>query len=136
MPIVLIAKTDEDYAAWVAEQKGAAAAEAESATQTWTQDDLMARGEAVYNTSCAACHQASGAGIPGVFPAITGSASAAGPAAAHLALVMNGVTGTAMQAFGAQLSDVDLAAVVTFERNGLGNSAGDMVQPSDVAAAR
>jgi len=136
MPIVLIAKTEEDYAAWVAEQKGAAAAEAESATQTWTQDDLMARGEAVYNTNCAACHMANGAGIPGVFPAITGSALATGPAADHLNVVMNGVTGTAMQAFGAQLSDVDLAAVVTFERNGLGNSAGDMLQPSDVAAAR
>ncbi len=136
MPIVLVAKTEDDYRAWVAEQKGAAEAEAASATQTWTMDDLMAKGEAVYNTNCSACHQASGAGIPGVFPAITGSAYAAGPAADHIGVVMDGVKGTAMQAFGAQLSDVDLAAVVTFERNGLGNSAGDMVQPSDVAAAR
>ena len=136
MPIVLVAKTEDDYRAWVAEQKGAAEAEAASATQTWTMDDLMAKGEAVYNTNCSACHQASGAGIPGVFPAITGSAYAAGPVADHIGIVIDGVKGTAMQAFGAQLSDVDLAAVVTFERNGLGNSAGDMVQPSDVAAAR
>ncbi len=136
MPIVLIAKTEEDYRSWVAGQKGAVAAEAEAATRIWTMDDLMARGEAVYNTHCVACHQTNGVGIPGMFPAITGGALATGPVADHLNMVMNGVTGTAMQAFGAQLSDVDLAAVVTFERNGLGNSAGDMVQPSDVAAAR
>ena len=136
MPIVLIAKTEEDYQQWVADQKAGAAAEAASATKTWTMDDLVARGEEVYNTNCAACHQATGAGIPGVFPAITGGAFATGPVADHLDIVMNGKAGTAMQAFGAQLSDVDLAAVVTFERNGLGNSAGDMVQPSAVAAAR
>ncbi|MDH3980473.1 MAG: cytochrome c oxidase subunit II [Gammaproteobacteria bacterium] len=136
MPIVLIAKTEEDYAAWVAEQKGAAEADAAAATQTWSMDDLIARGESVYNTNCAACHQANGAGIPGVFPAITGSAIATGDMAGHVDIVMNGKAGTAMQAFGAQLNDVDLAAVITFQRNALGNSAGDMVQPSDIAAAR
>jgi cytochrome c oxidase subunit II len=136
MPIVLIAKTEEDYRAWVQEQKGAAAAEAASATQTWTMDDLIARGESVYNTNCAACHQADGQGIPGVFPAIAGSAIATGDIAGHTDIVMNGKAGTAMQAFGAQLNDVDLAAVITFQRNAFGNTAGDMVQPSDVAAAR
>ena len=136
MPIVLIAKTEEDYAAWVAEQKGAAAAEVEAATQTWTMDDLMARGESVYNTNCAACHQPNGQGIPGVFPAIAGSAIATGDVTGHTDIVMNGKTGTAMQAFGAQLNDVDLAAVITYQRNAFGNDAGDMVQPSDVAAAR
>ncbi len=136
MPIVLIAKTEEDYAAWVAEQKGAAAAEVEAATQTWTMDDLMARGESVYNTNCAACHQPNGQGIPGVFPAIAGSAIATGDVTGHTDIVMNGKAGTAMQAFGAQLNDVDLAAVITYQRNAFGNDAGDMVQPSDVAAAR
>ena len=136
MPIVLVAKTEEDYAAWVAEQKGAAAAEAESAGKTWSMDELMAKGEQVYNTNCAACHQATGQGIPGVFPAIAGSAIATGPVEGHMDIVMHGKPGTAMQAFGAQLSDTDLAAVITFERNGFGNSKGDMVQPSDVAAAR
>ncbi len=136
MPIVLIAKTEEDYATWVAEQKGAAEAEMAAATQTWTMDDLVARGEAVYNTNCAACHQANGAGIPGVFPAIAGGAISTGDMAGHMDIVINGKAGTAMQAFGAQLSDVDLAAVITFERNGFGNDKGDMVQPSEIAAAR
>jgi len=135
MPIVLIAKTEEDYQAWVNEQKGAAAAAADAATATLTMDELMAKGETVYNTNCAACHQANGAGIPGVFPAIAGGVLATGDVAGHIDIVVNGKTGTAMQAFGEQLSAVDLAAVITYERNAFGNNAGDMVQPSDVAVA-
>jgi len=136
MPIVLVAKTEEDYKAWVAEQKaGAAAAEAAS-TQTLTKDELMTKGEAVYNKICAACHQATGQGIPGVFPAIAGSKIATGDKAAHLNIVVHGKTGTAMQAFGEQLNAVDLAAVITYERNAFGNNTGDMVQPSDIAAAK
>jgi cytochrome c oxidase subunit 2 len=136
MPIVLIAKTEENYQQWVADQKAGAAAVAAAATVTWTLDDLVAKGESVYNTNCLACHQANGQGIPGVFPAIAGSAIATGDMAGHVNIVMNGKTGTAMQAFGAQLSDVDLAAVITYQRNAFGNDAGDMVQPSDIAAAR
>ncbi|MEN8107117.1 MAG: cytochrome c oxidase subunit II [Pseudomonadota bacterium] len=136
MPIVLIAKTEEDYQQWVTDQKAGAAAAAEAAMQIWTMDDLVARGESVYNTNCAACHQANGQGIPGVFPAIAGSAIATGDVAGHMDIVMNGKTGTAMQAFGAQLNDVDLAAVMTYQRNAFGNDAGDMVQPSDIAATR
>jgi cytochrome c oxidase subunit 2 len=136
MPIVLIAKTEEDYQAWVAEQKGAAAADAAAATQTLAMDELMAKGEAVYNTSCAACHQANGQGIPGVFSPIAGSPIATGDVAAHIDIVVNGKAGTAMQAFGEQLNAVDLAAVITYERNGFGNNTGDMVQPADIAAAK
>ena len=136
MPIVLIAKTEDDYQQWVADQKAGAAAAAAAATETWTLDDLVAKGESVYNTNCLACHQANGQGIPGVFPAIAGSAIAKGDMAGHVDIVMNGKTGTAMQAFGAQLGDVDLAAVITYQRNAFGNDAGDMVQPSDIAAAR
>ena len=136
MPIVLVAKTEEDYQAWVAEQKGSAAADAAAATQTLTMDELMARGETVYNSHCAACHQANGQGIPGVFKPIAGSPIATGDVAAHIDIVVNGKAGTAMQAFGEQLNAVDLAAVITYERNGFGNNAGDMVQPSDIAAAK
>jgi cytochrome c oxidase subunit 2 len=136
MPIVLIAKTEEDYAAWVTEQKGAAAAAADAATATLTMDELMAQGEAAYNKTCAACHQANGQGIPGVFPAIAGSAIAKGDVAGHLDIVLNGKDGTAMQAFGEQLGAVDLAAVITYQRNAFGNDTGDMVQPADVAAAK
>jgi cytochrome c oxidase subunit 2 len=136
MPIVLVAKTEEDYAAWVAEQKGAAEAEAAAAGKDWSMEELMAKGESVYNTNCAACHQPNGQGIPGVFPPIAGGPISTGDLAAHVDIVLNGKAGTAMQAFGAQLSDVDLAAVITFERNGFGNDKGDMVQPSEIAAAR
>jgi cytochrome c oxidase subunit 2 len=136
MPIVLIAKTEDDYAQWVADQQAGAAAEAAAAGKTWTMDDLVAKGGEVYKKNCAACHQAEGQGIPGVFPAITGSAVATGDVAKHIDIGINGVTGTAMAAFGPQLSDVELAAVITYQRNALGNSVGDMVQPSDIAAAR
>ncbi|MGB5440006.1 MAG: cytochrome c, partial [Gammaproteobacteria bacterium] len=90
----------------------------------------------VYNTNCAACHMPNGAGIPGVFPAMTGSPITTGPIAGHIDIIINGKPGTAMQAFGAQLNDVDIAAVITYERNRLGNSVGDMLQPSAIAAAR
>jgi cytochrome c oxidase subunit 2 len=136
MPIVLVAKTEEDYKAWVADQKaGAAAAEAAS-TQTLTKDELMTKGEAVYDKICAACHQAGGVGIPGVFPPLAGSKIATGDRAAHLNIVLHGKPGTAMQAFGEQLNAVDLAAVITYERNAFGNNTGDVVQPSDIAAAK
>ena len=92
----------------------------------------MERGEGVYNQSCASCHQANGEGIPGVFPAMKGGAITTGPVEGHLDIVVNGKAGTAMQAFGAQLSEVDLAAVITYERNAWGNNTGDVVQPVDV----
>lgn len=136
MPIVVIAKNEADYKQWIQEQKAAAEAEANSAGREWTQAELMTKGESVYNATCAACHQANGAGLPGVFPPIAGGPKATGPMEGHLDVVMNGTPGTAMQAFGAQLSDVDIAAVITYERNAFGNNKGDQIQPSAVAAAR
>jgi len=138
MPIVVNAVSEDAFKQWVAEQqtaKAAAAAEA-SADKTWTMDELMARGEEVYNKTCAACHQATGQGVPNVFPALAGSAIATGDRAAHMNIVLNGKAGTAMQAFGPQLNDLELAAVITYERNAWGNNTGDVVQPGDVAAAR
>ena len=103
---------------------------------TLPRDELMAKGEQVYNKICAACHQAGGVGIPGVFPAIAGSKIAIGDKAAHINIVVHGKLGTAMQAFNEQLSEVDLASVITYERNAFGNKAGDMVQPADVVTAK
>ena len=102
------------------------------------QADTAASGSGadLYSKNCAACHQANGAGIPGVFPAIAGGPIATGDVAAHINIVVNGKAGTAMQAFGEQLSAVDLAAIITYERNGFGNNVGDMVQPADVVAAK
>lgn len=136
MPVVLVAKSESDYQEWLAGMKSDAADELAAADAEWSMTDLMARGEAVYNTNCAACHQPDGAGLPGVFPAITGSAVATGPAQEHIDLILNGRSGTAMAAFGSQLSDVELAAVVTYQRNALGNQTGDSVQPSTVKSMR
>ncbi len=136
MPVVVVALEEAQYLDWVAEQKAAKQAELMASGKDWSMADLMAKGEKVYNTNCAACHQANGEGLPGVFPAIKGSALATGPTSDHLAIVMQGKAGTAMAAFGPQLSDVDLAAVITYQRNALGNSTGDLVQPSDIKAAR
>ena len=94
------------------------------------------RGETVYQANCAACHGQTGAGIPGAFPAMTGSPIVIGDVAGHVNIVVNGKSGTAMAAFKGQLNDVDLAAVITYERNALGNSVGDMVQPSAIKNAR
>ncbi len=135
MPIVVVAKSEADYAEWVAQQKAAADAAAASADREWTKDELMARGEKVYATNCAACHQANGAGIPGAFPALAGSALATGDAAGHIDIVMHGKPGTAMAAYKNLLNDADLAAVITYERHAWGNNA-SVVQPAAIKAAR
>ena len=136
MPIVVEAKSEADYAQWVADQKMASAAAAADDDREMTMDELMSRGEKVYGTHCAACHQATGAGLPPAFPSLIGSPLIKGPVADHVNIVLNGKSGTAMAAFGAQLGDADLAAVITYERNAWGNDSGDMLQPSDIKAAR
>lgn len=135
MPIVIEVKSEEDYAAWVNQQKQVASAAAASANKVWTKDELMTHGKQIYAT-CAACHQANGEGIPNVFPALKGSAITTGDISKHIDIVLHGKSGTAMQAFGSQLNDSDLAAVITYERNAWGNNTGDVVQPSDIKAAR
>jgi cytochrome c oxidase subunit 2 len=136
MPIVVQAVTQPEYEQWLASKKAEAAAAAASAEQEWSMQDLLAKGETVYQANCAACHGPTGAGIPGAFPAMTGSAVVTGDIAGHIDTVVNGKTGTAMAAFKTQLNDVDIAAVITYERNSLGNSVGDMVQPSAIKNAR
>jgi cytochrome c oxidase subunit 2 len=132
MPVVVEVKSEADYAKWVADQKAMKLAMAGEASKEFSMDDLIAKGEGVYNTACAGCHQPNGQGISGAFPAITGSAIATGAIDAHIDIIVNGKAGTAMQAFKEQLSAVDIAAVVTYQRNALGNSVGDMVQPSAI----
>jgi len=132
MPVVVRAVQPAEYQEWLALKQEEARAEAELAKLTFTLDEQMARGEEVYNTNCAACHQANGAGIPPAFPALKGSAVAIGDVATHIDRVVNGVAGTAMQAYGNQLSDVDMAAVITYERNAWGNDTGDNVSAKDI----
>ncbi|MDX1455387.1 MAG: cytochrome c oxidase subunit II [Gammaproteobacteria bacterium] len=110
--------------------------QSEAAVEEWTMDVAMQRGEAAYVTSCGACHQANGEGMPAAgFPALKGSAMVTDDVAAHIDIVLNGKAGTAMAAFG-NLSDEDIAAIVTYERNAWGNNTGDLVTPSDIKAAR
>jgi len=113
-----------------------AAAAPVPAAAPMTKDALMKKGKAIYAENCSGCHGEKGEGTPGTFPAIKGSKVAKGPAANHVKTVVNGVADTAMQAWGESMSDEDIAAVITFERNALGNSVGDLVQPADVKAAR
>jgi cytochrome c oxidase subunit 2 len=136
MPIVVTAKAPAEYREWVAVKREAKFAALAAADREWSMTDLMAKGERVYNTNCAACHQGDGEGVPGVFPPISGNAIATGPLESHLDVIMNGRTGTAMQAFGQQLNDVELAAVVTYQRNAWANETGDVVQPARIKAAR
>nr|WP_241546839.1 cytochrome c oxidase subunit II [Thiohalobacter thiocyanaticus] len=136
MPIVVVAKEQAEYDQWVAEQKQGQATAAAESEREWTRDELVARGEEVYKSNCVACHMAGGEGVPGAFPALKGGAITTGPVEGHIDIVLNGSAGTAMAAFGAQLNDADLAAVITYERNAWGNDTGDVVQPADIKAAR
>jgi cytochrome c oxidase subunit 2 len=132
MPIVVDVVSKEKYKAWVSEQKAAAAAAAASASKTWSKDELMAKGEQVYNANCAGCHQKNGQGMPPVFPSIVGSSIANGPASDHINLVLHGKG--SMPAF-KMLGDADIASVLSFQRQSWGNT-GTLIQPSDVKSAR
>ena len=136
MPIVVEVVSEDDYRSWVAKKQGTAHAAAADNDKTFDVAELVARGEKVYLTNCAACHQANGMGIPGAFLPINGSKVATGPIADHIGVVMNGRPGTAMAAFAGQLSDADIAAVVTYQRNAWDNKMGDAAQPAAIAAAR
>ena len=136
MPVVVRAVTQEEYDQWVESQKKVARAEAEAVDKQWPKDELMVKGKQVYNKTCASCHQANGEGLKGMFPAIKGSEVATGDQQAHINLVMHGRADTTMAAFGPQLSDMQLASVLTYQRNAWGNDTGDTIQPSVIKALR
>ncbi len=136
MPVVVEVLSADKYTAWVSDQKKKMAAQADDPNKVWTLDDLKARGEKVYAANCVACHQASGQGVKGTFPALDGSKLVTGPKQGHIDRVLNGKQGTAMAAFGKQLSDTEIAAVVTYERNSWGNKTGEAIQPAEVKAQR
>lgn len=141
MPIVVVAKTEEEYAEWSALQRERQAQEAAALAddRDWEIDELMERGRGVYMSQCAACHQANGQGIPAAgFPGLTtGMSVEADRIAEHIEMVVHGSrTNPAMAAFGRSLNDLELAAVITYERNAFGNETGDVVQPREVAEAR
>lgn len=139
MPIVVEVKSQADYDAWAAEQRKIMAAEADDPNKTWTEAELMERGAKVFGGICVACHQANGRGIPGSFPALDGNPIVLGPEGPQVETVLKGRPGTAMAAFGTQLNDVEIAAVITYTRHAWSNAgkgADPVVQPKDVKAAR
>lgn len=139
MPVVVEVLEADAYTQWVADQQSdqevAEEQAAADADKEFGMDELMAKGEQVYASVCAACHQPNGQGIPGAFAALDGSELVNGPVDEHINIVVKGKAGTAMTPFG-HLSDVDLAAVVTYERNAWSNETGDVVQPSEISQFR
>ncbi|GAB55367.1 probable cytochrome c oxidase subunit 2 [Glaciecola punicea ACAM 611] len=138
MPIVVVAKEPAQYDAWVAEQEAIAQRardeEQRLLSMNMSMDELMSQGEKVYGAVCAACHMPNGEGLPGVFPALKGSALALEDIPGHIRIIVEGSPGTSMASFAKQLTMSEIAAVVTYERNAWGNDTGDIVQAKDINA--
>jgi len=140
MPIVVKVVTQEEYSKWVGEKLKEIAALADDPNKQYAMDELKKRGEQVYAKNCVVCHQATGKGTPPAFPPLDGSKVVNGPKAHQIETVLNGVvkngTPTAMVAFGKQLNDTEIAAVITFTRNNWGNKTGEVIQPAEVKGLR
>ena len=145
MPVVVHAVPENEYLAWVDQKKTQIAAAAAGSDKTWSKDELLAAGKDIYEKQCAACHQPEGQGLAPMFPALAGSKIVTGPLLSaegkllkdsHVDRVLNGKEGTAMQAFKNTLSDAEIAAVITFERNSFGNKKGDLIQPAQIKSLR
>lgn len=143
MPIVVKAVSQEEFTHWVADHQQTQSAIANATLKTMSPDELMKLGKVQYEKSCAMCHQNTGLGLPPSFPPLKGSRIATGPNAGSISFVLTGVPGTPMQAFGDQLDDTTLAAIVTYIRTAWGNEAlvkkqnqTTIVQPIDVKNAR
>ena len=132
MPVVVEVLEEAEFDAWYAQEMANESIRQEGLSKTFTHEELMAQGEEVYGTFCASCHQPNGQGLPPVFPSLVGTTVVTGPRDEHIKLVIDGVNGSAMQAFGKQLDAAQLGAVVHYERHAWGNNAGDITQPRDV----
>ena len=135
MPVVVRAVERETYDAFIAEKVALAEAERMLTSKEWTKEELMERGEKFYVTNCVACHQANGKGIPPVFPALEGSQVALNDSGKHIEILMEGIQGSAMAAFGDSYSEVDIASVVTYTRQAWSNGEngdGVIVTPKDI----
>lgn len=142
MPIVVQAVSQDEFKQWVAKQTQVEDIYSKtkmlpSAQKKLTRSELMTLGKTKYNQICAACHKDNGTGLSPMYPALKGSSVAVGkPISRHIDIIFNGIPGTAMQPFKDQLSDEEIAAVTTYERNAWGNNTNDEIQPADVAALR
>ena len=131
MPIVVEAVPEDEYAVWLEERRVAQAELKAMAEKTFTLAELNTKGQEIYESRCASCHGLQGEG--GVGKAMKGSGVAMGPIADHIDIIVNGSANNPMMAaYGDQLSEVETAAVVTYQRNAFGNDMGDIVQPIDI----
>ncbi len=134
MPITVVAKNDADFAAWVGAEKTKLAALQDDPNKVWSVDELKTKGQQLYKTNCAVCHQESGAGVPPAFPALNGSKVVLGPKDGQIDILLNGKN--AMPAWGKQLKDAEIAAVITYTRNAWDNKNPEAVMPDDIKTAR
>ncbi len=134
MPIHVKVLSQADYAKWVEGKKKEMAAQADDPSKEWKLEELVARGEKVYNANCAACHRPDGKGVGPIKP-LDGSAIVLNDPAAQIKILLNGAANGAMPAW-KTLSDTELAAVMTYTKNSWSNKSGKLVQPSEFVAAR
>jgi len=135
MPIHVKVLSAEDYSKWVDGEMKKMAAKADDPNKVWALDDLAKRGEKVYAANCVACHQTSGKGAGPIKP-LDGSAVVLN--ADHqkqISVLLNGQANGAMPAW-KQLSDTDIAAVITYTKNNWTNKTGQLVQPAEIKASR
>jgi len=135
MPIHVKVVSAEDYAKWVEVEKKALAAKADDPAKVWTAADITKRGEKVYAANCAACHQVNGKGAGPIKPLDGSALVLSADKNAQITVLLNGRVNLGMPSWKA-LSDTDLAAVITYTKNNWSNKTGQLVQPSEVAAAR
>ena len=135
MPIHVKVVSAEDYTAWVAGEQKKMAAKLDDPSKVWTLDDILKRGEKVYASNCAACHQANGKGAGPIKPLDGAAVVLDADKGKEIAVLLNGQNNGAMPAW-KQLSDTDIAAVITYTKNNWSNKTGQLVQPADVKSAR
>ncbi len=135
MPIHVKVVSAEDYSKWVDGEKKKLAAKADDPAKVWTAEDITKRGEKVYAANCAACHQANGKGAGPIKPLDGSAVVLDADKAKQIAVLLNGQNNGAMPAW-KQLSDTDIAAVITFTKNNWSNKTGQLVQPAEVKVAR
>ena len=135
MPIHVKVLSAEDYAVWVVAEKKKQAAKADDPAKVWALDDLSKRGEKVYAANCAACHQANGKGAGAIKPVDGSAVVLDADKSKQIAVLLNGQNNGAMPAW-KQLSDTEIAAVITYTKNNWSNKTGQIVQPAEVLAAR
>ena len=135
MPIHVKVVSQEDYTKWVDGEKKKAAAKADDPNKEWKLAELVARGEKVYSANCAACHKADGAGAGPIKGLVGSKVVLSDDKAQQIAIMLNGAGGGAMPAW-KQLSDTEIAAVVTYTKNAWSNQTGQVVQPADIKTAR